>query len=432
MGLGTRGISGTTVAAMLVIGLSVAGVIAAELDRGDYNGGDSSGDTGPDHTFVPPGGFERFGVGMDVNGTILGESIAIESQHNVTTYHLNTTLNEWEKDKVFTDYSRPDFRESLPIYEGYTGDAAALNYDPNGVFTPDNVLAFRTDADWGPGHAVTIYERPAGEKDVYGSWDQVDRIQFGSPVGSVALSDNYLAVGLPDADSGNGAVEVFELSAGNHEPGDSHFITEDAGDSEALGFDVAAQGTNVIAGDPTGTWDSGGETRANDPGYAIVIDAITGTVVSVLDKGDGDDQFGQAVDLSSTNDGLAAVGAPASGEIGRDVGIAWRCSGIDTTSVSCEDRRPEEEYALDWAPFAFGVSVKIWDGSMAVGAPESKHDGDPSGRIYVYEEGVIVGNKTAEEKEGSALGASVAWNGDALWGGAPGFDDDVGKSYFWN
>lgn len=187
---------------------------------------------------------------------------------------------------------------------------------------------------------------------------------------------------------------------------------------------------------------------SDNPGYVLAIDTNLEAPVNIIDRGDGNDQFGQAVDLSPTDDSLALIGAPEGTHDGANApmpGVAWRCTGIlDVDLATCEDFWPREasNTVSHDDTHALGASVEIWNGSMTVGDPQAGLDGENVGAVFAWDDGEQVDTirqegDTAESSEaGDDFGSGLAYNGDAIWVGSPGEDldgvTDKGILHIWN
>lgn len=458
MGIGRRGASGTGVVLGLAIALAIAGIVAADLDLGDgdYGDGDTNGQTSADATFTSPD--SAFASAIDVNSTANGKTAVFESENRATVFVRNDSSGEWEEDRVFEVFSEVEPDETLPHWgsPSYQGAAVAMNHDDNGVLQADNVVAFRSEESDGLGGNFSIWRRETSrETEDPGDWVEAWHKEhpWGHTIGSVALSDEAVAVGFPQAgDDNSGAVYIARLNTDQEVIEDEDWwIAEDSGDSDALGIDVAAEENMVLMGDPTGTWDgredqtlADSDANSKDKGYALAFDVTTGTLVSVIDPAGstGSSQFGQAVDLSGTKETTALIGAPAWQHDPDDTfhqGRAWRCTGIDSTDLACSEVVADQVGGNDVnEPGAYGASVEIWDGSMAIGSPADRN-GKPakqSGAIFIYEDGQQVQERTQpddwENEDEDTFGAGVAWNGYALWGGNPAEDGGGGVGFFWN
>lgn len=431
-----RGTSRRTWTIALAVLVAVAGVAVADhLDGGEYKSGDvtGAGDAAPEHTFDPPSGYEAFGRNMDVNGSQAGESVIVQSKENATVYTYNSLDGTWSRQRIFEGFAPANAGDdpgveglALTSYEKYRGEAVALDYEGSDA---SNHAAFRTYYGWLP-HAVAVYRQHVDPTGTVSDWDHVVTKVFDTTVQSVAVAGHTLAVGLPEADGGQGAVYIADFGAGcvSGDICNEKRVTNAEGDGEALGIDVAAQGVFVLAGDPTGTWGA----KTDDDGYAAVIDSTLGSVVTVLDPDTGGHQFGQSVDLSATEETLAMVGAPTGWR-------AYRCADIDTTATCTEYTAEEYDDGIrdENDPVAFGAVVEVWDGSSAISAPKAEVAGTERGKVFIFEDGIQATNKTnpSDTPVGADFGRGMAWNGYGLWAGDTNEYTDgeqTGKTWFWD
>jgi hypothetical protein len=141
---------------------------------------------------------------------------------------------------------------------------------------------------------------------------------------SLALEGDTLVVGAPLEDSGippvheKGAVYLFERSAGSWQQRDRLTVPE-LSISARLGFDVALEGTTILAGAPgaittSGTWSGEAIVFQNAPsGWAVEARLAPHDPTQFK-------RFGHSVALS---DDYAVIGAPFEQAGGHDLGAAY-------------------------------------------------------------------------------------------------------------
>ncbi|TDU72796.1 FG-GAP repeat protein [Prosthecobacter fusiformis] len=189
---------------------------------------------------------------------------------------------------------------------------------------------------------------------------------------SVAVSGNLAIVGATGADSGRGAVYVFDLKKGTQinklvgVPSD-----QEAGLLDLFGFCVALEGTTALIGSP-------GDDQVNlgiDSGSVYAMDVITGRLLTgplngerkiQADPADADnnDEFGRSVALSGN---IAVIGAP------RDAfGAKAEAGTVYMFQIRSGQRLRKVNVGDGVAGDAFGSSVAIQGDLILVGAPKSE------------------------------------------------------------
>lgn len=137
----------------------------------------------------------------------------------------------------------------------------------------------------------------------------------------------------------------------------------------------------------------------------------------VADDGGIGHEFGSAVAIDR---GIIAVGARYDDDNGAGAGSAY-------LHHAATGRQIAKLLPLDGAAgAAFGTSIAIADGLVAIGAPQDEHDGVASGSVYVFE--VASGNQLAkltpdDADAGDLFGASVDIANGLVAVGAMGNDD---------
>jgi hypothetical protein len=234
---------------------------------------------------------------------------------------------------------------------------------------------------------------------------------------SVALSDNTVAVGVPDATVGSneaqGAVLVFTEPSGGwgDETQTAILYASDGTAFDALGESVAISGNTIVAGAPYGpnftkegavyvfTEPSGGWSSETQTAKLTASDAAT------------DDLLGQSVAISS---GGATIAAGASydtvnGHTGQGAVYVFSEPSGGWSSETQAAKLTASDGATD---DGLGASVAISAGTVVAGALEHEVDGhSEQGAVYVFTE---PSGGWANETQAAQLTASDGATDDLL------------------
>jgi len=201
--------------------------------------------------------------------------------------------------------------------------------------------------------------------------------QFGS---SVAIDNDVLVVGAPDADDGgidSGAAYLFQASTGIEL---LKFTPTDGAAGDAFGFSVAIAGGIVAVGAP------GKDDNGADSGAAYLFDASTGAQLAKLLPGDGaaGDEFGNSIAI---DDGIVAVGAWRADEHGDDSGAVYLFNA--STGNQLDKLLPDTGNNYQ----TFGVSIAMDAGIVAIGARTFfvLGEGYTFAKAYLFD--VVTGNQ---------------------------------------
>lgn len=307
------------------------------------------------------------------------------------------------------------------------------------------------DTTFADAGSVYIYERDAGFQAPWGQVTSVvapdgeDGDEFGH---SVALDDDYLVVGAPNADApganNSGAVYVFHRSSGD--PGSWTQVarlisrTPNGSGGDSFGYSVAVQGNTILVGAPR-------SNRAGAPaaGRVYVFERGAG--------GFGDWEFSEtlfALDLRSSGlsgdaelfgysvalDGnTAVIGSNGANRGTRssfwNYGAAYIYTRADSSSSWSELKRLDEfedERGSAFAGFGHSVAIsgdRIIVGVHSIGTPTGNYK-EGSARIYEKdfggpdEWGEVGEIRPVTGDTSNTFGFSVAISDDLALIGAPG------------
>lgn len=189
---------------------------------------------------------------------------------------------------------------------------------------------------------------------------------------SVAIDDGIVAVGINNHDGENpqaGTVYLFDASTGAAiaalEP-DNGMPRDQFGWSVAIDNGVIAVGAILD------------NTSGNQAGAAFLFDANSGTQIAKLLPNDPSAAafFGFSIAI---DDGIVGVGVPFDDHNGRQSGSAYLFDV--STGDQIAKLLPSDGETGD----AFGVSIAIGNGIVAVGANEDDDNGFDSGAAYLFD-----------------------------------------------
>ncbi|GAB5497455.1 MAG: hypothetical protein Phyf2KO_25350 [Phycisphaerales bacterium] len=180
-----------------------------------------------------------------------------------------------------------------------------------------------------------------------------------------------------------------------------------------FGSSVAAEGNLLVVGTPF----------ASNRGGAYLFDMRTGEQISDLTTNRSGifGWYGHAVDIDG---GAIVVGAFRDPRNGQNAGAAFvfRHPAERIVSLYPLDAREEQ---------AFGRSIAIDDGVVAVGAPWDNDNGDNAGAVYLFDANTglqLMKLKPQDGFEGDIFGESVALENGVLAVGAISDDDNGSNS----
>ncbi len=233
---------------------------------------------------------------------------------------------------------------------------------------------------------------------------------------SIALANGVVAVGAP-GDDGNsynsGSVYLFDASTGIQI---AKLLASDGAAGGRFGWSIALANGVVAVGVPYG-----GDNGLSS-GSAYLFDASTGVQIAKLLPSDGarDDWFGSSIALAN---GVVAVGAPYDDDNGSFSGSAYL---FDTsTGVQIAKLLPSDGAEHD----QFGSSIALANGVVAVGAYFDDDNGYRSGSAYLFDAstGVQIAKLLPSDgARGDAFGWSIAIANGVVAVGAS-YDDDNGS-----
>ncbi|MDA0875465.1 MAG: choice-of-anchor B family protein [Bacteroidetes bacterium] len=252
--------------------------------------------------------------------------------------------------------------------------------------------------------------------DANGHWVQTGAIQASDPVESgngfgrsISLAGTVLAVGAPLVNT----VYVFERQGDAWT--ESARLT--ATGAVGLGSQVTTDGIHIVAtaaggqdgGDGVHTWRRSGQDWVPSGALTPSLEGRTG--------------FGSALDLGG---GRLAVGAPgADGQKGAVEVFSWTNGSWTSEAVARRSSGLEGD--------ALGASIILEEAHMVVGMPG--HDGrkgaagiffrNPTNGSWDYQYKL----EPFDSRGSESFGTSLAFDGSAVWVGAPGYGDSNGALY---
>tara|TARA_R110000744_G_C19363452_1_gene561642 strand:+ start:812 stop:2176 length:1365 start_codon:yes stop_codon:yes gene_type:complete len=156
-------------------------------------------------------------------------------------------------------------------------------------------------------------------------------------------------------------------------------------------------------------------------GSAYIFDASTGAQLFKLLPSDGaaNDAFGYSIAIDN---GVVAVGAVGDGDNGSSSGSAYLFDAL--TGVQIAKLLPSDGEFND----RFGYSIAIHNGIVAVGATQSDDNGSDSGSVYLFDAltGVQITKLLPNDQETQWFGSSIAIDTGIVAVGAM-FDNEGGS-----
>ncbi len=182
--------------------------------------------------------------------------------------------------------------------------------------------------------------------------------------GSAVASDSGLAAfGAPSAQSGAGAVTLFERGSGNTWAIVATLSAGDAAASDGFGSGVSLDGSLVVVGAPAASG-----TSSADQGAAYVFRKVgaSWTQVAKLTASDGvaGDEFGAAISMKGDTVVVGAPGADGIGAANRGAAYVFRNTSADTWS-----EQAKLTAAGGSAGDRFGAAVATRSSRALIGAP---------------------------------------------------------------
>ena len=228
---------------------------------------------------------------------------------------------------------------------------------------------------------------------------------------SISIDNGVIAVGAyGDANGiGSGSAYLFDASSGTQI---AKLLPSDGG--RRFGRSVAIDNGIVAVGD------FGNDDNGIGSGSAYLFDASTGAQLFKLLPIDGaaDDNFGISIDI---NNGIVAIGAFLNDDNGNGSGSAYLFDA--STGAQLFKLLPIDGAAGD----AFGWSVAIDNGVVAVGAYGDDDNGSGSGSAYLFDAstGAQIAKLHANDGAGGDwFGGSVAIDNGIVAVGAPYANDN--------
>jgi len=323
---------------------------------------------------ISSGDFFGYSVGISGNYAIVGAYLEGDAGgfssgkayiYNVTTGTLVHTLNN---PNAFGTSGSDTFGYSVAISGNYVIIAALLEDDAGGT---DSGKAYIFNVSTGALVHTLNNPNPVGTSagDYFGY--------------SVTISGNYAIVGAYQEDdaggSNSGKAYIYDVTTGTLVHTLNNPNAYNIAQADYFGHSVAISGNYVIVGVPLED-DAGG----SDSGKAYIFNVTTGALLFTLNNPNpvgtsSSDYFGQSVAISGN---YAIVGAYAEDEAGGggDTGKAY-IYNVTTGTLLYTLNNPSPTSTFDY----FGDSVAISDNYVIVGAPlEDDAGGSDSGKAYIF------------------------------------------------
>ena len=323
------------------------------------------------------------------------------------------------------------FRRSLVNWApaGYVDDSAGEVGARLGqsVWLHDDLLAAGAPGAGVSGVAgagvVILYRRDGAD----GAWQQLQRVapsipEVGGAFGScLAFVDGRLAVGVPGAGSGDGALELFSLDGSG-----AHFVSrlvpELSGRSGAFGAALSGSGARLLVGAPL---DAAGRAllyQHDGSGFTLLAElAVPGLPINA--------RLGSALAIDG---GALALGAPfdSTGGAGEGSVHVFESSGSDWLLVATF--RPSSPTLFSGA--RLGAAVALEADRLAMGAPLDDAAGPLSGGVSLVRRSasgwaVIGAALPGGLGINDEYGAALALEAGTLLVGAPAPFDIPGAAY---
>jgi hypothetical protein len=232
---------------------------------------------------------------------------------------------------------------------------------------------------------------------------------FGSPI---VCSDGVVYIGAKfDNEMGSqaGAVYLFDLVSGEQK---AKLVPDADAFQDYFGESIAVGGGVVAVGAPND------DDVARNAGAVYIFDAQTGDRIGKLFAEDGapHDLFGCAVAVEGST---LVVGADSDNDHGFESGAVY----IFDLELGAQVRKvtPDDGAAYD----AFGGSIAIHQGIIAVGAQAADVNGEDSGAVYVFDAatgGMRFKCVPTDGVEGDRFGSGVSLGGGLLAAGSMSHD----------
>jgi hypothetical protein len=195
---------------------------------------------------------------------------------------------------------------------------------------------------------------------------------------SVGVSGTNVVVGAPYADTGAGDTGSVFLFSSDGTP--LHELTAtDAQANDHLGWSVAIDGTNIVAGAES---QDHGDTNASANYGAAYVFATDGSQVAKLvsDTPELGGRFGMAIDISGDSVIVGAEREDPAHDLTGNFGYAYLFENVSGTFSQVARFNNHDAHAGD----LFGSSVGIDGSNAAAGAPIETGPGDASGSLYLF------------------------------------------------
>lgn len=232
---------------------------------------------------------------------------------------------------------------------------------------------------------------------------------FGSPL-AIAIYDDVIAIGVSDSAEGSitsGSAYLFDSVTGAEIV---KLLPNDGAFDDQFGASIAISNGVVAIGAP------GDDDNGNSSGSVYLFDAVTGTQFVKLQPSDGSsfDYFGESIAMGN---GVVAIGARGDDDNGSFSGSVYLFDS--TTGTQLSKLRPNDGVAGD----AFGGSLAIHGGLVAIGASGDDDSGINSGSAYLFDTATGVQLAKFLPNDGTAnlsFGSSIAINNGMVAVGAVG------------
>jgi len=310
-----------------------------------------------------------------------------------------------------------NFGKAVAI-SGQTVLVGSPNADPNGSNSgAAYVFNCTSGAGWQWQQAAKLVASDGAASNYFGN--------------AVAIDGSRIVIGAHGRDSSKGAAYVFEHSDANGWQEKCKLPSGTLNASDYFGFSVSLDGNTAVSG-------AYGDDQAADAAGAAYVFRYSGTSWSLEQKltaGDAaaSDAFGRSVSISGDK---VVVSAPMDDYDSKsNVGSAYVFSRSGSTWSQQKQLKASDGAAGDWfggmAPPISPAAVSIDGNTVWVGAPGRDDNGGGSGSAYAFGDpnlGQAAKLLATDGAAGDYMGNSVCVRGNTAIVGAYG-DDDAGAAY---
>jgi len=310
-----------------------------------------------------------------------------------------------------------NFGKAVAI-SGQTVLVGSPNADPNGSNSgAAYVFNCTSGAGWQWQQAAKLVASDGAASNYFGN--------------AVAIDGSRIVIGAHGRDSSKGAAYVFEHSDANGWQEKCKLPSPTLNASDYFGFSVSLDGNTAVSG-------AYGDDQAADAAGAAYVFRYSGTSWSLEQKltaGDAaaSDAFGRSVAISGDK---VVVSAPMDDYDSKsNVGSAYVFSRSGSTWSQQKQLKASDGAAGDWfgglAPPISHAAVSIDGNTVWVGAPGRDDNGGGSGSAYAFGDpnlGQAAKLLATDGAAGDYMGNSVCVRGNTAIVGAYG-DDDAGAAY---